>query len=105
MRRIVVIFLLGLSLPIFSQDDTSSARLPSLQNDTVVSKLAEAGDSARPTIEIRQKDDANIKAILELSKEIQQREAKQKRNAMIRIGIGLIFLTVLVVGLMRKRKK
>jgi hypothetical protein len=44
----------------------------------------------------------NIEAILQLQKE---RRAKEKRNAIFRIGIGILFLIVLVIGLSRKRKK
>ena len=35
----------------------------------------------------------------------QERGAKEKKAAMIRIGIGIFFLAVLIIGLLRRRKK
>jgi hypothetical protein len=38
-------------------------------------------------------------------KDQQSRRAKEKKGAMIRIGVGLLLLVVLVVGWRRKSKK
>lgn len=38
-------------------------------------------------------------------KDMQARDKKAKKEAMIRIGIGVLFLGVLVVGILRRRKK
>jgi hypothetical protein len=43
----------------------------------------------------------NLDSFLRLQKE---REAKQKKQMYIRLGIGVLFLGVLVVGLMRRRR-
>lgn len=43
----------------------------------------------------------NMDGILQLQKE---QKAKQKKAAMIRIGIGVALLALLVVGLRRKKK-
>ena len=45
---------------------------------------------------------SNIESLLRYQEE---RRAKEKKAAMIRIGIGLAFLVVLVIGLSRRRKK
>jgi len=37
--------------------------------------------------------------------EMKERDKKAKRNAFIRIGIGIFFLVILVIGLVRKKKK
>ena len=57
--------------------------------------------------EIRMKEEAkrNAEGLTRLTNEIKKRDAKQKRNAMIRIGIGVLFFAVLIIGLMRRRKK
>lgn len=46
--------------------------------------------------------DRNLKALVQMQKE---RENKQKKQAYIRIGLGVLFLSVLVVGIMRRRRK
>jgi hypothetical protein len=35
----------------------------------------------------------------------EEQKARQKRNALIRIGIGIFFFIILLVGLNRQRKK
>ncbi|MBC7874453.1 MAG: hypothetical protein H7Y01_10675, partial [Ferruginibacter sp.] len=44
----------------------------------------------------------NINGILQLQKE---QKARQKKAAMVRIGIGAGFLVILVIGLSRRRRK
>lgn len=44
----------------------------------------------------------NLDAFMAMQRE---REAKQKRSNWIRLGIGVLFLGVLVFGVLRKRKK
>jgi len=59
--------------------------------------VAPASDS----ISIREGIDRNITGILNLQKKQKER---QKRAAMIRIGIGIAFFILLIVGLKRRRK-
>ena len=81
-------------------------------NDSVFNKLKRFDDSiqniqeeARKKEKLKQIEEdsqRNMDYILQLQKE---RRAKEKRNAIIRIGIGLIFFVVLIVGLRRRRLK
>ena len=47
----------------------------------------------------------NVSNLLSLQKSIQTRKAKDKRNALTRIGIGIALLIILIIGLRRKRVK
>jgi hypothetical protein len=57
--------------------------------------------------ELRNKEweDRNLAGIKLLMEQQKENKAKQKRTAVIRIGIGLVFLVILIVGLRRKSKK
>lgn len=82
--------------------------------DTLLIKIQRQKDSLR---EINRIDDSirnkayldeqakrNVENIVRLQQDIKKRNDKEKRNAMIRIGIGVLFMAVLVIGLMRRRK-
>ncbi len=47
----------------------------------------------------------NVANLLSLQKTIETRKTKEKRNAMYRIGIGVAFLIILIIGLRRKTVK
>jgi hypothetical protein len=65
--------------------------------DTIV-----AMDTAAPPQEY---NNDFAKGLNDLVRIQEQRRAKEKKAAMIRIGIGVAFLVVLVIGLSRRRKK
>lgn len=83
---------------------------PLISDSTVVQRLEELKDSMPVTggpglagpEEISESVSRNMEGILQLQRE---REAKQKKAALVRIAIGLGFLALLVVGWMRRRKK
>ncbi|HEX7845726.1 MAG TPA: hypothetical protein VF476_07960 [Chitinophagaceae bacterium] len=103
MRKALLSLLFIISLTASAQNDTGKT---GVQTDTVQTNAGVGQDnSATPKIDIRPADDANISNILALTKEIEKRKAKQKREAYIRIGIGILFLVILVIGLMRRKKK
>ena len=70
---------------------------PGKSNDSLL-KTIPASDS----MAIHENFDRNITHILELQK---AHRAREKRNAMIRIGIGIAFLIILIIGLRRKTVK
>ena len=79
-----------------------------LQKDSVVQKIEELKDSitkilpATDTVQVKSDIDRNMNYILEIQK---RNKAKQKRNAIIRITIGVGFLILLIIGLRRRSKK
>src|SRR5258706_15889779 len=80
-----------------------------IMNDSVLAKLKQFDDSVQEEArkkeelkQIEQDSQRNMDYFLQLQKE---RHAKEKRNAIIRIGIGVAFLILLIVGLRRRRLK
>ena len=47
----------------------------------------------------------NIRNLTALMKESRKREEKEKRQAYIRLGLGILFFTVLIIGIYRRRKR
>ena len=86
-----VLFLFASYFPIAQQRDTIHT-----PDSPVTSKTIAQPDYIDDTVNTR-----NLNAIYEIQKE---RDKKQKRNAMIRIGIGVALLVVLVIGVMRRKK-
>jgi len=77
--------------------DDSVLVKPGKLKDSVLNTPATSGSNA-----INENFDRNITNILELQK---GHRAREKRNAMIRIGIGIAFLIILIIGLRKKRVK
>jgi hypothetical protein len=103
MRRTLFVFVLFFSLITFGQNsDPSLQETQKKSPDTFELKEPIPGDTNDRSIEAR---DNNMESILALTKEMDRRRERDKRNAIIKIGIGVLLLGVLVVGLTRKRKK
>lgn len=109
MRKIFILLLLCCSTAVFSQQDTGisnrTLKRQLLSDDTALAKLRQLQDSVTKSLELKQWEERNTKAMLAISEQISKNKEKQKRNAYLRIGIGVAFLIVLIVGLMRRRAK
>jgi hypothetical protein len=113
MRKILLLlflfsFINGFSQP-GSKPEEGKNRHKLIMNDSVLTRLKQFDDSVQEEIrkkeelkQIEQDSQRNMDYFLQLQKE---RHAKEKRNAIIRIGIGLAFLIVLIIGLRRRRLK
>lgn len=102
MRNIFVVIVLFISSFSFSQDSSNSYRQPdsqttfkSLEN---AQQLLDSINAAKTYGDMQQ----NIDYMLRIQNE---RKAKQKKQAMLYLGLGIFFLVVLIVGLRRKAKK
>lgn len=78
-----------------------------VDNDSMLIKIRQLQDSVKKTDSVaattsQQQTSQDFQAIKDLKVPDSR---KQKRTALIRIGIGLGFLCILITGLMRKRKK
>ena len=112
MQKFLLFLLLFLSVNVFSQSGDSTVgriRPKLIINDTVLNKLKQLDDSvaevARKKAEaedIERMTQNSANAFAQLSKE---RRAKEKRGAIIRIGIGVAMFIVLIIGLRRRRVK
>jgi len=109
MRSIFLCLFLCSTSIVFSQEETpsvkNSLKQSSTQNDPVIEKMQRATDSSAKSIEMKQWEERNIKAMLEISAQVEKNRAKEKRNAYLCIGFGVALLVVLIIGLMRKRAK
>jgi hypothetical protein len=112
MKKLLLFLALFISIEGLAQlGDTMKKNQPELnltRDDSVLMKLQKFQDSALTTLppldsnEIKENFDRNINGLLEMQK---NRRVKEKRAAMIRIGIGIAFLIVLIIGLRRKGVK
>jgi hypothetical protein len=99
MRRLLLLVSLLFFLEGYPQSDTTTT-IPRIR-DTSVINMNSYYDSAAE----KQRQDNNMRNLLALTKTLDERKAKEKRAALLRIGIGVGFLVILVIGLMRRRKK
>jgi len=112
MRKFLLFLLLFLSVNGFSQsgDTIIGKKRPKLViNDTVLNKLKQLDDSMAEVEpkkaaaeDMERLNQNSINYFAQLSKE---RRAKQKRDAIIRIAIGVALFIVLIIGLRRRRVK
>lgn len=104
MRRILVSFVLLFSFITHAQNGTSGTiqENQNVATDTLKQDDSISPDNSYSPVEIRE---GNMQRVLELTQEMEKRRERDKRNAMIRIGIGVMFLGILVIGLLRKKKK
>jgi hypothetical protein len=105
MRKLLLLLIFFISVEALPQTDSMNKNRV---EDSTLIKLQKLEDSMLthlPAIDsntIKEDLDRNITGILELQK---NRRVKEKRAAMIRIGIGVAFLIVLIIGLRRKATK
>ena len=77
----------------------------SVVDDSVLPKQGTQKDSVinmpfkADSLQFKESMERNMNSILELQRD---HRAREKRNAIIRIGIGVAFLIVLIIGLRRK---
>lgn len=113
MRRFLVIIFLFTVINCSSQSNNQTSkdqRQKLIQNDSsVLNRLRRFDDSIAEDTrkkealrDIEQMSQRSANYFVELQK---ARRAKEKRNAVIRIGIGIFFLIILFFGLRRRTKK
>ncbi len=107
MKKSVWIVLLFFSVACFSQADSNrqkpSLRLRNLDRDSIAVKL-KALDSVVKTETANREFESMQRDLNEFMQQQEERTRKQKRNAIFRIGFGLMMLAVLVIGLRRRKK-
>ena len=94
-------------------DSINSKRVENklISNDSIPGKPGGWKDTMQTTTPasdslMRNEDmERNVSNLLSLQKSLQAREKKEKRNAIVRIGIGIVLLIILIIGLRRKSVK
>ncbi len=111
MKKFFLLLFLFQGMVALSQKDTlkkGQERRKLIPDISTVEKIKKMQDSAAPVIPVHVSPytgedlSRNMANILALQKE---QKARQKKAAMIRIGIGVTFLAVLIIGLSRRRRK
>ena len=102
-RFILILFLFIAAKGLAQPSDT-------IKNTRVENQLIN-GDSISiklpPSDSVMRNEDMerNVSNLLSLQKSLRAREAREKRNAITRIGIGVALLIILIIGLRRKSVK
>jgi hypothetical protein len=105
MRRPLLLLCLVISLHSFAQTDADSL-LNSIQRNTdSINARIRIQDSINNKRYMDQQAERNMEGIRQIMNQVKENERRQKQQNMIRIGIGVLFLIVLVIGLMRRKKK
>ena len=109
MKKVLLLVFISFSMVSNGQLNEKKGKKEKLfASDSVVEKIQHLKDSilkARANTEnerIEADNVRNMNNLLELQK---KRKAKEKRNAIVRIAIGLGFLVLLIIGWRRKTKK
>jgi hypothetical protein len=112
MRKLLLLLVLFMALDGFAQTGDSTNKKeekqkwisgdsnsinPGMINDSLLNMIP-----ARDSVAMKEDMDRNINNLVELQTNL---HAREKRNAMIRISIGVALLIVLVIGLRRKTGK
>ena len=109
MRKILLIIFIAFNLTSYSQMNEKLGKKEKLfASDSVIEKLQKLKDSAlkaRANLEKERINDSNNRNINNLLEVQKKRNATQKRNAIIRVAIGLGLLVILIIGWRRKAKK
>lgn len=106
MYRFILSIFLFVSIYFFTAAQTNTdTLLTRLQRQTdSLREINRINDSIQNKIYLEEQAKRNVENIVRLQQDMKKRSDKEKRNALIRIGIGVLFLVVLVIGLMRRRK-
>jgi hypothetical protein len=111
MRNLLFVIILCLPFTLFSQDTVRHSQTPSPKNillndsnNTQFQQLQDSITSTMKALEQKRWEEQNLSGINYLMKLQEERKAKQRKEAIIRIGIGIIFLAVLIFGLRRRAK-
>ena len=98
MRKLLLAIMLLTSAVSFSQD---TIRKPVPQDTSASSAVTTYEDSVQKE-DMKRMAERSTDYFANLSKE---RQAQQRKQAIMYIAIGVFFLAVLIIGLLRKRKK
>lgn len=99
MRKLFFAILILYSLNTIAQDSAK------VSNDTISFSASDSLDKLNKDSifkETLERNSKNLDSFLQYQKE--QKE-KEQRRAMLRIGLGIFFLIVLIIGLSRRNKK
>ncbi|MDZ4795626.1 MAG: hypothetical protein SGI83_15215 [Bacteroidota bacterium] len=111
MKKLLCLLAFVCGIDGYSQVDTIAVKTRNLKqlvvDDSALLHIQQWADSAITNLRLPDSNQVSdnisrtMNSILELQRE---RKAREKKAAMVRIGIGLVLLAVLVIGWRRRRK-
>ncbi len=111
MKKFLLLLIIFCSAAGFSQDSVTSKKRVEVRklipDISTVKKIEEIKDSAINSIRITEekKIEENFPINVEAIEQIQKEQKTRNKNAaLIRIGIGVAFLVLLIIGLSRRKK-
>ena len=108
MRRLFILFFLFLSILAVGQPGPKGKlnQRPIVITDSMVDILKKQSDSIthlRKQQEMKEFSETNQRNLDSFLRARNEQRAREKRNAMVRIAIGVVLLIVLVIGLRRRK--
>jgi hypothetical protein len=108
MRKLLLLLLLSTTINCFSQTDTNASYreerpVPRFDNDSLQEQIR-VSDSMARAMQLKEDMERNERNLNSFLADQKRRNEKLKKQNMIRIGIGVGFLAIMVIGLMRRRK-
>jgi hypothetical protein len=111
MKKLVFIFLFSIVCNAITHAQSINAEQLQKQIDQSKAQLKQMQHSIDSGIANKNKyydsinNARNIQNLENFTKQYQANEKTKKRNAFIRIGIGVAFAIIFIIGMLRKRKK
>ncbi len=108
MRKLIWLSLLFISLAGNSQSDTLPQRKGMRQKlvvtDSTITKFKQLTDSVSKQQEIKARED-RISQKINYLRQLNKKSSAERRKAFLYLGLGVLFLVILIIGLRRKAKK
>ena len=102
MKKVIALLFTSMLLTTGNANDTSTTKPAPINNpvqaaDSVIKK--EVDSTGQLTF---QENEKNLNSLMN---EIRDRDRKERQQMYLRFGLGLLFLVVLIIGLLRRRKR
>lgn len=99
-----VILFFSFLMPVEGQNTDSFVRAIDSSRKAMNERLREQQDSFYK-LQVKQSLEQNSRNLDRFLADMKEREKKERRQMYIRLGLGVAFLAVLIVGLLRRRKQ
>jgi len=102
MRIAILLCFLALTLSLFGQEDTFSI---TRRDTTNVQRTLDSANDYLKELRSKEWEERNLAGLNLLMAEQDKHRQREKTRAFMRIGIGVVFLAILIMGIRRRSKK
>ena len=102
MKKVITLLFSSIVLTTGNANDTSTARPVPINNSVQPADSAMKKEQDEISENTLTQNEQNLNSFM---KEIRERDRKEKQQMYLRFGLGLLFLVVLIIGLLRRRKR